>query len=207
MRMKWMAAVVAAVAMTALSAVTAHAQFDVAGSFYRTINSSTTGNGTEQTPSNSEGGMLELRYLQSRFIGYELGYSFNPENVSLAPTASNCGFFCGNKPETLKGYAHQVSVDWVVSPARKGNLRPFAVGGVGFVITAPSGVNNQSLNTAVRPGYVAGAGVDWGLAPRIGIRLQFRDTFFKSPNEDPQYPTTGKFTQTAMPMAGIFFRL
>ena len=66
-----------------LSGTLAHAQFDVAGSFYQTFNTSTTGQGTVQKPSNSPGGLLEMRYIDKPLLGFELSYSFNPADESF----------------------------------------------------------------------------------------------------------------------------
>jgi hypothetical protein len=204
MRKKSCYAILAVIAALAWSALPAQAQFDVGGSFYRTFSTSTSGNGTAQKPTNSYGGMVEGRYIKSTFLGAEVTYSYNAADQSLAPT-SDCGFFCNNQPRTVPTKQNEASVDWVVSK-KLGNLRPFAVAGFGFMINIGSG-NGYALNTAIRPTYIAGGGTDWGFSPRFGLRLQFRDNFYKAPNVTFAYPTTGKFTQTAEPMIGVYFRL
>ncbi len=48
------------------------AETDLSFSFYRAFTSSTSGNDTLQTPFDSNGGMVELRHIQSPLIGYEV---------------------------------------------------------------------------------------------------------------------------------------
>ncbi len=86
------------------------------------------------------------------------------------------------------------------------NLRPFGVLGVGLLLNEPTGgqSNTTSSKQAV---YVYGAGLDWGLLPHIGLRLQYRGNLYKAPNLTTLYTSTGAFTHTAEPMIGLYFRL
>lgn len=203
MRIRWIQAVSVCAGLMA-AACAAGAQTDVALSAYRTFNTATTGNGLHQTPSNSIGGMLELRHIQNPFIGYEVTYSYNRNNQTYAPVSGSCGFFCSYGTLAQTAYQNEVGLDWVLS-AKLGSLRPFAVAGIGFMITTPA-TYGYDLNTIVRPAYIYGGGVDWG-GDRFGIRLQFRDNVYKAPDISGAYATTGAFTHTAEPMAGIYLHL
>jgi len=205
MAAKWLRIAVVLIGTVTLGGAAAGAQTDVGASFYGTFTGSTQGDGTAQKPSNSAGGMLEIRHISNPFLGYEVTYSFNPANQSYAPVAGSCGFLCSNQPETLTAKANQVAIDWIGS-MKRGNLRPFVVGGLGFFITVPS-LALGNINTVVRPMYVYGGGFDWGMLPHIGLRIQYRGDVYKAPNLDSNYAATGAFTQTAEPMAGIYFRL
>ena len=189
-------------------ATPSYAETDIGGSGYEAFTSSTTGNGTVETPSNGAGGMVELRHIHSPFIGYEMTYSFNAANASFAPTATGCGFVCQNPPQKITSHGSVLGFDWVVS-AKHGNLRPFLVGGLGFFIdyptTFPTGTT-YSNNDVVRPDYIYGGGVDWGFSSHLGLRLQYRGNLYKAPNISHPYPATGKFTQTGMPMGGVYFQ-
>lgn len=200
-RMRWLFVLAG---FATLSVVAARAQTDVALSAYRAFSNSTTGNGTVQVPTDSVGGMLELRHISTPFIGYELTYSLNPDNQTLSPQAGSCTYECGNQPETISTKANEVALNWVVSKKFK-NFRPFAVGGIGFFIAAPSGYVYAS-NTTVRAAFVYGAGVDWDLARRFGLRFQYRGNLYKAPVVTDIYYPTGAFTQTSEPMVGAFFR-
>lgn len=200
--MKRIMALVAGLALTA----TAHAQTDIAGSFYKTFTQSTSGNGITQAAKDSAGGMFELRHIQTPWIGYEFAYSLNPNNQTLAPVTGACDFYCNNTPETISVKDHRFTLDWIVS-RQYGHLRPFLVGGLGFTVAIPAGAYGSDLNTVVRPTYVYGGGTDWAFGSKAGIRVQYRGNLYKAPDVDPTYPATGSFTQDADPMIGIFFRL
>ncbi len=218
MRMKWTQALVAAVVLAVPGFAAAQAKgtpaaapeapsvrpFDFSGSFFRTFSTSTTGNGTVQSPVDNYGGMVGGRYIKGPWAGLEVTYSFNPENQQYKVDPANCNFQCSNQPVTITGTISQVSVDYVAS-RKMGKITPFAIGGLGFVINVATG-NEYSINTIVRPGYIAGAGADFALSPRFGLRVQFRDTISKAPQLTAGYFTTGKFMQTAEPMFGVYFR-
>jgi hypothetical protein len=237
MRMKWMQAVVTLVGIAALSGVAAQAQtstagqsqtntasqtrasaatesqFDIGISGFEAFTSATNGDGTRETPKNGAGGMLEARYINRPLIGFELTYSFNIANESFAPQPGTCGLACANPVTNLSAKMNEVGLDYVVSK-KFGSLRPFAVGGLGILITAPApsnyigtpGVNTgYGDRTVFRPGYVFGGGADWAFLSHFGIRVQFRDNVYRAPNLSLIYPATGKYTYSAEPMGGVFY--
>jgi opacity protein-like surface antigen len=178
-------------------------QFTIGGSFYEAMNKSTTGNGTQQTTTNASGGMLEVRFIDRPLMGFEFTYSYNPANQSIEPTTTNCGYACANKIPSLTVKASEVGLDYVVSK-RFGNLRPFAVGGIGFFISSPSN-SLLEVQTVVRPAYIFGGGVDWAVMRHFGVRAQFRDNVYKAPDLSNFNPPTGQYTYTAEPMGGVYY--
>ena len=181
-----------------------HTQTDVGLSGYATFTSGTKGNGTQQTPTNSAGGMLELRHIVSPLIGYEMTFSYNPANQAYAPNPGACGLACRNDVTKISGKSSEVAIDYVAS-YKVGNLRPFVVGGLGFFMVFP-GPTPFGNNTSVRPTYVYGGGLDWNIGQHLGVRLQYRGNYYKAPNVSAIYPATGVFTQTMEPMGGVFYR-
>lgn len=218
MRKKWMQAVAAVIGMAALSSATAHAQgaaaqqkavaseaqTDVAASFYQAMTSSTSGNGTVQTPKNAMGGMLEVRHIHSSMIGYEFTYSFNPADQAFKPQVGNCGYRCNNQPLTITAGSNIIGLDWVFSK-QYGNLRPFAVGGLGFTATVPSN-SAYAANNTVRPTYIFGGGLDFALGGHFGVRAQVRDNIAKAPALSIYYSPTGAYTGIIQPMGGVYYR-
>lgn len=223
MRMKWTHAVAIAV-IFALPGIAAQAQntpaqtqsapaqpqaapslkpFDLSGSFYKTFSTSTTGDGTVQVPVDSYGGMVGGRYTPAPWKGLEIDYSFNHLNQTYSVQTGSCGYQCENPTVTIPNNQSQVTVAYVAC-WKRGKLTPFAEAGFAFVINSATG-DGYAINTSVRPGYVGGAGTDFG-GPRFGLRVQVRDTFYKAPNLTFAYVPTGKFMQTAEPMIGIYFR-
>lgn len=213
MRTKCVRAAFAFFLIAAMSGATASAKTsakapsttDLAFSAYRSLTGSTQGNDTLQTPSDSVGGMVELSHIQSPLVGYEVTYAFNPANQSYAPLPGDCGYLCSNKPVNLQASSNQIGLDWIFSH-NMGRLTPFAVGGLGFFITAPS-LNVGDINTVVRPMFVYGGGLDWGFLPHAGLRIQYRSDLYKAPNLDDRYNATGGYTQTGEPMVGVYFGL
>jgi len=59
------------------AAPTLCAQTDLAISLYGAFSGATNGNGVQQSPSNSAGGILELRHISNPLVGYEATYSYN----------------------------------------------------------------------------------------------------------------------------------
>jgi opacity protein-like surface antigen len=191
------------------AAASAQAQTDVALSVYGAFNGSTNGNGTLQSPSNSAGAMLELRHISHPWMGYDVTYSYNRDNQVYTPfgavpavcPTSGCP---AESPAVVSANAHELTGNYVVS-VKLANLRPFALGGVGVLLNEPvSGQSNTTSST--KPVFVYGAGLDWGLLPHIGLRLQYRGNLYKAPDLTKVYTSTGAFTHSAEPMLGAYFR-
>jgi len=216
----WMQGAFVAVVAAALCGATAQAQTDVALSGFGTFTSSTTSsssNGfvTHQTPTNSEGGLFEWRHIVNPLVGYEFELSFNPANQAYSnpnatlPTCFPLGPTTTTPPTCqpaleVSGKAVQFGGTWVLSK-KIGNLRPFALGGAGFVVTVP-GKSLYSVNTVMRPNFIYGGGLDWTLVPHFGLRLQVRGNTSKAPNLSDLFNSTTKYTQIFEPMAGVYYR-
>ena len=188
------------VALMAMGAVGAGAQTSVALSVYGAFNGTTTGNGVQQSPSNAAGGLIELRHISNPILGWEATYSYNRANQSYRTLPCPAG---GCTATAVSNNAHEVTADWVPS-VHIGNLRPFGVLGVGLLLNEPatSMSATTSSNQAV---YVYGGGLDWGLLPHLGLRLQYRGNLYKSPDVTKLYTSTNAFTHTAEPMIGAYF--
>jgi hypothetical protein len=228
MRMKWMQPALLLAGVAVLASVAAHAQTDVAASVVGAYNQTTKGNDVEQTPSNVAGAEVEVRHISKPWFGYEGAYSFHRANQRYNVIDQICPVtmkICPNtsSPTMVHAYAHEVTGAWVVSMKIK-NLRPFALAGGGLLLDVPSvgqvstdatttkggktigGIFSSKTSTVAKPVFVYGAGVDWGLLPHFGLRLQYRGNLSKAPNLTKLYPSTGAFTHTAEPMVGLYFR-
>jgi opacity protein-like surface antigen len=185
-----------------LSGAAACAQTSVGLSLYGAFTSATNGNGIQESPSNSAGGLVELRHISNPIVGWEATYSYNRANQVYTPTVT-CGLPCGNAtPAAVSADAHEITGDWIPS-LHISNLRPFGVLGVGLLLNQPTSgqTDTTSSNKAV---YVYGAGLDWGLIPHIGLRLQYRGNLYKAPDVTKLYTSTDAFTHTAEPMIGAY---
>lgn len=201
MQTKWMQTAFLLIGMAALASVATHAQTDVAASLYGAFNGTTNGNGVTQSPSNAAGALLELRHIRNPIIGYEATYSFNRANQTYTE-CSTITSLCSRS--SVSANAHEVTGDWVVS-VKLSNLRPFALAGGGLLFDRPTS-GQISTSSTVKPVFVYGGGVDWGLLPHIGLRLQYRGNLYKAPDLTKLFTSTGAFTHTAEPMLGAYFR-
>lgn len=203
MRGRISSAVFAIVTIMGLGCSRGSAQTDVGLSVYGAFTGTTSANGATQSPANSAGGIVELRHLANPILGFEGTYSFNRANQ-----AYTCGVSCGNISEaTVKADAHEVTVDWVPSVKVLG-VRPFGVLGVGALFHVPqSSDTSVPTKTDTKAVYVYGAGLDWPVIPHFGLRLQYRGNLYKAPDVTGLFTSLDKFTHTAEPMIGVYFRL
>jgi opacity protein-like surface antigen len=196
--------------LATLAVFAAQAQTDVAASLYGAFSEKTTGNEIMQSPSNSAGGLIEVRHIDHPWFGYEATYAFNRANQVYSPTVtalpctspSPCPTL---KPAIVSANAHEITGDWVAS-LKVAKFRPFALAGIGLLLDVPSG-SQTSTQTSPKPVYVYGGGVDWGLLPHLGLRLQYRGNLYSAPDLTKLYTSSGAFTHTAEPMVGVYFRL
>ncbi len=181
----------------------AFAQTDVALSLYGAFSGRTNGNGTIESPANSAGGIIELRHISNPLVGYEATYSYNRGNETYKPDCG--GTTCtALTTQTVKAAAHEVTADWLVS-VHAANLRPFVLGGVGVLFNQPDS-NQADTDSSTKGVFVYGAGLDWGALPHLGFRFQYRGNLYKAPNLTKLYTSTDRFTHTAQPMIGAYFR-
>jgi len=205
---------------------------DLGLSGYYALTQTASGNFVTHTTPNWYGGTVELRHISSPLMGFEAAYSImGPHNdtwsttAPLTPSGFPCTPSCSFTPAatTVRTFDQTFSADWVPS-MKAGNLRPFAVLGIGALlatpdngqvtVTIPSNTggpaveNYFSLSSAVTAAYVYGAGVDWRVFRNDGIRLQYRGEMYKDPDVvSSLYPATGAFVQTAAPTFGIYIGL
>lgn len=212
MQTGWMrTAILAAVGSTCALAgaqvaeVGALSKTDVAVSIYGTYTEKTTGDGIIQSPSNAAGGIVEVRHISNPLVGYEGTYSFNRANQVYSSTAP-CGLPCGTiSAQSVSADAHEVTGDWVAS-LKILSVRPFALAGGGILFNQP--VGGQATTTSSTKGvFVYGGGLDWGLLPHLGLRLQYRGNLYKAPDLTKVFGSSGAFTHTAEPMIGVYLRL
>jgi opacity protein-like surface antigen len=224
----WLAGLGSPIAHAQAGEVKSLSRTDVAVSLYGAFSGTTTGNGVTQSPSNAAGGMFELRHIANPILGFEATYSFNRANQTYFSTLECPGTNCPQSTTTpVSANAHEVTGDWVPS-VKVANLRPFAVLGIGLLLNVPTSgqvnstvivgcapmqtvcagpaTTSTSTTTNVKPVYLYGAGLDWGLLPHIGLRFQYRGSLYHAPDVTKLYTSSGAFTHTAEPMIGAYLR-
>ena len=199
--------------------LTAHAQkqTDIAGSVYGALAGSTTSGIDIQTPSDSAGGLLEVRHIDSSLVGVEAAYSYNRANqvyfyTSQPPIPCNSSGNCFVPPIAISANAHSLTGAWVVSRKMR-HIQPFALAGSGILLFIPSGGQGNTSN-ATEFTFLFGAGLDWKFASHFGLRLQYRDSFYKAPplTGTGRYPLLdgsglrNTYTHTQQPALGVYYR-
>ncbi|MGA2049438.1 MAG: outer membrane beta-barrel protein [Terracidiphilus sp.] len=218
MQSSFLQAAILTVGLGTMCTATAHAQADavkslsqtdVSVSIYGAFSGATTGDGIYQSPSNAAGGIFEVRHISNPILGFEGTYSFNRANQVYTPQVA-CPVVgilpsCPPPPAIVSSNAHELTADWVPS-VKFANLRPFGVLGLGLLLNEPSSgqVNTTSSNKGA---FVYGAGLDWGLLPHIGVRLQYRGNLYHAPDLTTLYGSSGAFMRTSEPMIGVYLRL
>jgi opacity protein-like surface antigen len=194
------------------ASIPASAQTSIALSGYGAFTGTTTATGTRESPANQAGGLFELRHIANPILGFEATYSFNRANETYSyygPYPLSCPVgvtSCGPpSPASVPANAHEITADWIPS-VHIANVRPFGVLGAGLLLDVPAN-STSNTSTSYKAVYVYGAGLDWGLLPHIGLRLQYRGNLYKAPDLSKLYASTDTFTHTAEPMIGIYFSL
>ena len=217
-----------------VASVAAAAQTDLGGGLYGAFSGTITGNGKQQSPANQDGGIIELRHIANPVLGFEGTYSFNRANQTYTSHPGGCpAFGCSISTESVSTNAHEITGDWIPS-LHFANLRPFAVLGVGLLLDVPANgqatvtttspceglqccpqcaagstvttTSSSPTQTSAKAVFVYGAGLDWGLLPHIGLRLQYRGNLYSAPNVTKVFSSASTFSHTAEPMIGAYFK-
>lgn len=186
--------------------VTAPAQTSVALNVYGAFSSTTSNGSVQQSPANSAGGLFELRHISNPILGFEGTYAFNRSNQTYRGPVPYCPAGVGPCPtpfETIRADAHEVTADWTPS-VHIANLRAFGVLGAGVLLNVPTSGQSHT-STSGKAVYVYGAGLDWGLLPHLGLRVQYRGNLYRAPDLTSLYTSTNRFTSTAEPVIGAYF--
>ncbi|HUY80160.1 MAG TPA: outer membrane beta-barrel protein [Acidobacteriaceae bacterium] len=173
----------------------AQSQTSIGLGFYGAFTGTTTGNGTIQSPSNQAGGLFELRYIANPLMGYELTYSYHRADQAYSTRSVEQG---------VKAGAHEITADWVVSVPIL-NFRPFVLAGAGVIDFRPDS-NQIGVVSNAKPVFVYGGGVDWGILPHVGLRVQYRGNLYRAPDLLKVATSTDAFARTSEPVIGAYFR-
>lgn len=224
------AVLLATLVLLGMVSLRAWAQTDVAVSAYGAFNQSSKNSYTLQSPSNQAGVLIEVRHIWNPLVGFEGTYAYNRANQTYFPpkpyacpagATPDCSYIVSG---SVPANAHEITGDWVVS-AKMLNFRLFALAGGGLLFDRPAAANASLVFSCTPSGatcppgamvpftrsqtegvFVYGGGLDWTLLPHLGLRFQYRGNVYKAPALIDAFTSTGKFTHTAKPALGVFFR-
>lgn len=146
------------------------------------------------TPGNTLGALVTLRYTVKPYFGLEGNFSY----ARFTQNYTNIGGIQANTDEYSFGY--------VVHPGEFFGFRPFASVGAGSNAYKPTPGGGQGLETQARAVYYYTAGVDDMLTEHIGVRAQFRQSLSLAPDFGQNYITIKQRTISTEPGIGVFLR-
>ncbi len=186
---------------------------DIAVSAVGILNSDSSGNaivdGQSTTvnlhPGNTVGVLATIRYIKSPLLGFELNYgqarytdTFTPFGILPPPgQPAAAGGVQQNAAEYTAGYVAHLRPLCVVIP--------FASVELGTIAFRPTPGGGEGLIKQARAAYYYSIGAEKTVfSPHFGVRVQFRQVFFKAPDFETNYLTIQQRTSTLEPGIGFY---
>jgi hypothetical protein len=153
------------------------------------------------SPGNTAGALVNLRYIVSPFVGFELNYGYARYTDTFTPFGSQpSGGVQQNASEYTLGYVAHTRKQYF-------GVNPFASAGAGTIVFRPTPGGGLALPEQARAAYYFAVGAETTvLSPHFGIRAQYRQVFFKAPDFETNYLTIQQHTTTYEPGVGFFLR-
>jgi outer membrane autotransporter protein len=164
--------------------------------------SSTTGNGTDYSATNSGGFLGTYRYHLNHWISLEgaYGYSVNTQKYSLSSSAfriqSGIHDFTGSVVMNLPSRSHS-------------RINPYLLVGGGALRFAPTSNQFNTVSNAqgqTKGAFVYGAGVNYAIYKSLSLRAEYRGLIYSTPDFGFGALATNSVTHTAVPSIGLSFR-
>lgn len=156
----------------------------------------------QQTADQALGFRIGGRYIFSPILGLEVNYGYSRAEQH----------FSGSRIQTGVVYSHAkpFTVDYVASlPFSPFGIRPFLLGGGGFISYNISSTSNLPVRPEKIPvgEYGAGADVHPGfLPPFMAMRFQYRGLVGHAPDYRLPYLATNNLINIAEPQVGLVFK-
>ncbi len=153
------------------------------------------------SPGQTAGAVVTLRYIAKPFVGFEGNYGYARYTDTFTPfgAQANAG---------VQQNATEYTLGYVVH-ARKQyfGLTPFASAGLGTIAFRPTPGGGLALPKQARAAYYFSIGAETTVfSPHFGVRVLYRQVFFKAPDFETNYLTIQQHTSTYEPGFGFFLR-
>ena len=152
-----------------------------------------------QSPSNTVGALVTIRYIVKPLVGFEFnyGYARYTENYSYPPPTLG-----------VQTRANEYTVGYVFTPDHKFfGFQPFVSAGLGSTGFKPTPHGGESLPEQARATYYYSAGIQQEyFSSHFGLRASFRQLFFLAPDFLQNYYDIKKQTITSEPTVGFYLR-
>jgi outer membrane immunogenic protein len=159
------------------------------------------GQGISNNTTQSGGVLAGYRYRINHWISVEANYGYNRNTEQ---------YFTIGGASRIQADVHSVTGDLVVNlPIRFHKLLPYVLGGGGALIFRPT--NNlggfvPGADTQTQGAFVYGGGANYGITRRVSLRAEYRGFIYKAPDFGLSNLSSGAWTHTALPSAGVVVR-
>lgn len=175
---------------------------DITVSAFGAFQQSSSGNGVNQSATNSAGVLATYRYFFTDHQGVEVDYGFSRFDQQFSAPNATTPFSFGVPANT-----NEATASYVYRHAVGHRLTPFVSAGTGALVFLPNAFSagGANGNTFVTPDFVYSAGTDLALSRRVSLRLGFRGHVFEAPDFGVQSIRTNSVTHMAEPFGGLSF--
>lgn len=175
---------------------------DITVSAFGSFQQGTSGNGVNQSATNSAGVLATYRYFFTDHQGLEVDYGFSRFDQQFSAPNAATPFSFGVAANT-----NEATASYVYRHAMGHRLTPFVSAGTGALVFLPNSFSAGGTNgtTFATPDFVYGAGADLALSRRVSLRLGYRGHVFEAPDFGVQSIRTNSVTHMAEPFGGLSF--
>jgi hypothetical protein len=161
------------------------------------------------TPSNTGGVLINLRYIKSPLVGFEFNYTY-------ARNVQNYNYYVQNDSpnETpvpavlnLQDNMHEYSFGWVFHTPRVFGIGTFASAGAGTTAFKPTAYGGENVTEQARMSYYYNVGVEQNVINNhLGVRAAFRQAFYLAPDFQTSFLRDYRHTSSIEPNIGFYIR-
>jgi hypothetical protein len=175
---------------------------DITVSAFGSFQQSTSGNGVNQSSTNSAGVLATYRYFFTDHQGVEVDYGFSRFDQQFSAPNATTPFSFGVPANT-----NEATASYVYRRAMGRRLTPFVSAGTGALVFVPTSFTAGGVNgsTFATPDFVYSAGADLAVNRRVSLRLGFRGHVFEAPDFGIDSIRTNSVTHMAEPFGGLSF--
>jgi opacity protein-like surface antigen len=175
---------------------------DITVSAFGAFQQSSSGNGVNQSATNSAGVLATYRYFFTDHQGIEVDYGFSRFNQTYSSPTAATPFSFGvpaDMSEATASYVYRHPIGH--------RLTPFVSAGTGALLFLPDSFSSGGVSgsTFVTPDFVYSAGADLAVSRRVSLRLGYRGHVFEAPDFRVASIRTNSVTHLAEPFAGLSF--
>jgi opacity protein-like surface antigen len=153
------------------------------------------------------GALIQVRYVRSPLVGFEFNYGYArlTENFNFA-TTTPFGPPAGLFP--VQTQMNEYTFGYLAHLPRFSfhGIQPFVGGGIGTTAFKPTSGGGEGLPEKARMTYYYTVGAEDMVSRHFGVRLQFRQLFYKDPDFGQNYLTIQQQTITSEPTFGFFLK-